>query len=511
VELELVLPDRTVPVLGEISIGRAPGNTLRLPDPTVSRRHALISLRNGTPMLEDAGSSSGTWLDGRRVFDPQQLHDGARIRLGDQEFLVARRRGESEAGPTIYVPADDPAASAAFAGRPRVRRGYALKRLETGEGRLRWMLKDFRSGRFLRLSDADAELFRLIDGTRSFAELVEEAERLYGETGAPRLARLLGDLAERGFLTGVDRAAPDEVPPGRLQRLFTPREKVWTGAGDLFDWLYRRGGFLLFTRPALAAYAVLSVVGVVVFAYLVAGRYGTPFVVARKIGLGGLVFLLGRFALVAAHETAHGLTMSLFGRRVPRAGLKLVLIFPYAFVDTSDAWFEPRRRRIAVSAAGPVSDIVLGAVFSLCCLGLAAGTARDIFFQLGFGAYLGAFYNLNPGIERDGYQILVDVLREPGLRRRAREQLQRRLGGGGRADDSPVLARYGGFVVGWAALAGVIAVAMSLRYESTLAAYLPVPVTWLVLMALWVGGFTPLVAIVGRPLLERIRTERGPP
>ena len=56
--------------------------------------------------------------------------------------------------------------------------------------------------------------------------------------------------------------------------------------------------------------------GIGVFAALIALRYGTPFVVANKIGLGGLVFLLGRFAVVAVHETAHGLTMASFGRRV---------------------------------------------------------------------------------------------------------------------------------------------------------------------------------------------------
>ena len=67
---------------------------------------------------------------------------------------------------------------------------------------------------------------------------------------------------------------------------------------------------------------------------------------------------------------------------------------------------------------------------------------RDIFFQLAFAGYVGAFFNLNPFIERDGYHMLVDWLREPGLRRRAREQFARRLSGGGRSDDSPVLARY---------------------------------------------------------------------
>ena len=119
--------------------------------------------------------------------------------------------------------------------------------------------------------------------------------------------------------------------------------------------------------------------------------------------------------------------MASFGRRIHRAGLKLIAIFPYAFVDTSEAWFEPRRRRIAVSAAGPVSDFSLGAIFALCALLLPEGTVRDIFFNLAFAAYVGGFFNLNPFIERDGYHMLVDWLNEPGLRRRAKEQLERRL------------------------------------------------------------------------------------
>ena len=55
---------------------------------------------------------------------------------------------------------------------------------------------------------------------------------------------------------------------------------------------------------------------------------------------------------------------------------------------------------------------------------------RDIFFQLAFAGYVGAFFNLNPFIERDGYHMLVDWLREPGLRQRAREQFARRLRAG---------------------------------------------------------------------------------
>ena len=78
---------------------------------------------------------------------------------------------------------------------------------------------------------------------------------------------------------------------------------------------------------------------------------------------------------------------------------------------------------------------------------------RDVFFQLAFAAYVGAFFNLNPFIDRDGYHILVDYLREPGLRKRAKDQFNRRLTGKGRTTDSPVLARYSIAGVGWSILA----------------------------------------------------------
>jgi pSer/pThr/pTyr-binding forkhead associated (FHA) protein/Zn-dependent protease len=521
--LELVLPDRTrVPLLGEMTIGRAPGSTVQLEDPGVSRRHARISVNahgSGQVVLEDAGSSYGTWLDGRRLDGPSPLGDGSRIRMGDQDLVVERQRGEDEAGRTVVVqpgesllvPAAGGRAGVApaadqFGAKPRVRSGYALKRLEASEGRKRWVLNELEANRFLRMSDADAELFQLLDGRHPLPELVREAERRHGAEGPARLARLLSELAERGLLAGIAGAEPGpQERRGLLRRLATPREKTWPGAGRLFERLYRQGGWRLFTRPALTAIAALALAGIVVFPYLVAARYGTPFVVAQKIGVGGLVFLLGRFAVVAVHETAHALTMAAYGRRVRRAGLKLILIFPYAYVDTSEAWFEPRRRRIAISAAGPVSDLSVGALFALCCLALPAGTIRDIFFQLAFAAYLGAFFNLNPFVERDGYQILVDVLREPGLRHRAREQLRRVLGGHGRLADSPTLARYAILALAWSALAACFATAMSLRYEPRMAELAPEGVVWVALTAVWIALFLPVVAVLGGPLRERRR------
>ena len=211
--LELVLGDRTrVAVMAEMTIGRSPGSTLVIDDPTVSRVHARISGNGGGPtVIEDAGSSHGTWVNGARISKPIELRDGIRLRLGDQELLVERRRESTEAGRTIVV---RPGASLVvpamgtpgvtsqatqFGMRPRVRSGYALKRLEATEGNRRWVLRDLESDTFLRLSDNDAQLFELFDGTRSLVDLIGEAEQRFGAMGPgpagaaarrPRRARL---------------------------------------------------------------------------------------------------------------------------------------------------------------------------------------------------------------------------------------------------------------------------------------------------------------------------------
>jgi putative peptide zinc metalloprotease protein len=484
-------------VAGDVTLGRAPDSTVVLRDPAVSRRHARIRPTGNGVVLEDTGSSYGTFVDGERVTHAAALRDGSTIVLGDTELRVERRRDDAEAGRTIVVPAG----ATVTALSPRLRSGYALKRLEAAEGPRRWVLRDVRDGRLVRLTDADAELLEQLDGRRSLPDLIGEAERRLGPTGPSRLARLLADLGDRGLVSGIEGATVAAGSPRQrwYGRALRPRAKTFAGAGDWFERLYRGGGWALLTPPTLAALAVLAVVGVGVFGYLVAGRYGTPFVVASKVGLGGLVFLLGRIVVVAMHELAHALVMASYGRRIHDAGIKLLLVFPYAFVDTSEAWFEPRRRRIAISAAGPASDFTLGSLFSVCCLLSPPGTLRDILFQLAFGAYLGGVMNLNPFLDRDGYQILTDVLREPGLRRRAREQFARRRSGRRAEDDSRVLAWYSACAVVWSVLVGLFAVGMTLRYRPTLEALAPTDwMVWVLMATVWVLVFLPVVVVVSR-------------
>ena len=63
-------------------IGRGLASDVVLEDPTVSRRHALIVLRDDEATLLDDNSLNGTWCNGERVTDGVELRDGDVIALG---------------------------------------------------------------------------------------------------------------------------------------------------------------------------------------------------------------------------------------------------------------------------------------------------------------------------------------------------------------------------------------------------------------------------------------------
>jgi hypothetical protein len=59
---------------------------IRLDDPFASARHARIWRQGHSIVIEDLGSTNGTYLNEQPLTGPQPLHAGDRIRIGDCEF-----------------------------------------------------------------------------------------------------------------------------------------------------------------------------------------------------------------------------------------------------------------------------------------------------------------------------------------------------------------------------------------------------------------------------------------
>lgn len=74
-----------------ITIGRTANNDVVLPDVSVSRFHAFVKVEDGRFLLQDAGSTNGTTVNGSSVpaqgsGPPVDLKAGDNVRVGHLEF-----------------------------------------------------------------------------------------------------------------------------------------------------------------------------------------------------------------------------------------------------------------------------------------------------------------------------------------------------------------------------------------------------------------------------------------
>src|SRR5579863_8070357 len=67
-----------------VVIGRGASSDIRLPDPSVSHRHATIRAQGGDFLLVDEGSANGTFIAGARVapHTSRLVRSGDRVRVG---------------------------------------------------------------------------------------------------------------------------------------------------------------------------------------------------------------------------------------------------------------------------------------------------------------------------------------------------------------------------------------------------------------------------------------------
>src|SRR5207253_314571 len=149
---------------------------------------------------------------------------------------------------------------------------------------------------------------------------------------------------------------------------------------------YRSWGWRFFTPAGLGLIWLLAIGGILVFVF--ATRKHTLLDVGGAGIIGLLAAILGYSVSLTVHELAHALATKSYGRKVPRGGFMVMMGMPYAFVDTTDMWFEPSGPRIVVSLAGPVATIALAFFFSAFALFIPNPVASGISFQIAFGLYV---------------------------------------------------------------------------------------------------------------------------
>lgn len=75
----------------EVLIGRHASADIRLPDLSVSRYHAMMTVSNGRWTIKDLNSKSGVFVNGNPVHEIL-LHENDVIKIGNRRLIFRKRR-----------------------------------------------------------------------------------------------------------------------------------------------------------------------------------------------------------------------------------------------------------------------------------------------------------------------------------------------------------------------------------------------------------------------------------
>jgi pSer/pThr/pTyr-binding forkhead associated (FHA) protein len=104
--LEIVEGDdagRQTPLDGSIEVGREASIGLPLDDEQASRRHARVSAQGDHAVVEDLGSTNGTYLNGQPIEGQRTLRPGDRLRVGLTVFEL-RTAADVQIRPSAVLP-----------------------------------------------------------------------------------------------------------------------------------------------------------------------------------------------------------------------------------------------------------------------------------------------------------------------------------------------------------------------------------------------------------------------
>ncbi len=230
----------------EYTLGREPGNDLRLTDRNVSRRHATLRQASDRWLIEDKGSYNGCFVNGQRVIGATPLSDGDLIHLGDLRLYVNE---DTSASPSGVDPQAHMAARPALPDRlveivgPKPGREYPLEQETTTLGRIPecTIVLNHPS-----VSRVHAEIRPLATG------VFEVLDR-----GSANGVRVNGTEIERGFIE-----AGDALEIGQVKLRFIGRGQFYVPSADTSQRVLAINEITLRPPPAAKANSKLIIFGI---------------------------------------------------------------------------------------------------------------------------------------------------------------------------------------------------------------------------------------------------------
>lgn len=298
-----------------------------------------------------------------------------------------------------------------------------------------WMLHDPLRNRYFQVGEREFALLSWWEEAGTVQALCARAEAL----GLPVDESDIMVLAD--FLVQAELVRVDQGAVARLGAAWRRRQQSWwqkllhnylffkvplLRPDALLDRFYPRLRILLSRRFAQVT-ALAGLLGV----FLVLRQW--ELFLATFMGFlnweGALAFGAALTFVKVFHEAGHALACRHFGLRVPSIGVAFIVMWPVMYTDATEAWrLTSRRARLAIAAAGMLTELSIACYATLLWVLLPDGVLRSAVFTLATTTWVMSLaVNLNPLMRFDGYYLFSDAVNIPNLQERGFELARNRL------------------------------------------------------------------------------------
>lgn len=280
-----------------------------------------------------------------------------------------------------------------------------------------YLMKNHLTGRYYDVDELSKDVWDLIDGKRTVAEIYEEIRAIWKDVQLHHVTKPLVFFAKEDCLKAL--LEPVRKKKVRIVSAFEVNVSIVEHSKDFLESIYRivRPAF---KRPLLWASCVfIMLAGLYAlhdFSVVFADSSNFEILGSTVVGFCFYYFVV-LAPVIAIHEIAHGLALVHYGGTPGEIGTGLYYFGPIFYIYTTDAWSLTRRKRIMVMLAGPLSTLLIGSglVAAVYLLPFPASVSHTL-FMAAFFCYYGTWLDFSPLFESDGYYVLMDLLKSPNLR-----------------------------------------------------------------------------------------------
>ena len=377
----------------------------------------------------------------------------------------------------------------------RLRRDIKAQRIELGKN-ADWVVKDPLSRSFFYFSDAEYCILRLLDGKRSWSELLADVSRRLKPQfiEIDSLARFIAEAKSKGLVEVIEPHSGSAGSVAQRSQAAIRNDQTWWHQplairlpGIYPDQYLDRyfGKQSWFSNVGLSASVFwISIAILWLIAIVVAISHIDTLVTELNLLASAppprqiLLFFFCIGLTKILHELGHAVACKLLGGECREIGVMFLMGVPCLYCDVSDAWMMPNRwKRVLISAAGMIVEITLAAIAVIGWVLMTPGPWRDAALMVAvIGSVNTVLINGNPLLRYDGYFMFSDLVRVPNLGYEAIETLrhsirkivwgQQRIDGEVAGDESRVASTW--FLVGYALASAVYRYVMLLAIVYTI-------------------------------------------